>query len=72
MSRLPEHPDLNQARRQAKELLQAAKRGEGGALMRLAAEHTALADQHATQDRRRRLNGSRIGAAAHRWCPALL
>src|SRR5579871_4727074 len=42
MSRLPEHPDLNQARRQAKELLQAAKRGEGGALMRLAAVSAPL------------------------------
>lgn len=37
MSQLPEHPDLDQARRQAKELLRAANRGEPAALERLAA-----------------------------------
>lgn len=37
MSALPEHPDLDQARRQAKELLHAAQAGDGGALSRLAA-----------------------------------
>jgi hypothetical protein len=37
MSLLPEHPDLEQARRQAKELLHAAKAGEPAALGRLAA-----------------------------------
>jgi ankyrin repeat protein len=37
MSLLPEHPDLEQARRQAKELLHAAQRREPAALARLAA-----------------------------------
>ena len=37
MSGLPEHPDLDQARRQAKELLHAAQAGHAGALARLAA-----------------------------------
>ncbi|MGN6170520.1 MAG: ankyrin repeat domain-containing protein [Solirubrobacteraceae bacterium] len=37
MSVLPEHPDLDQARRQAKELLHAAQGGDAGALERLAA-----------------------------------
>jgi ankyrin repeat protein len=37
MSVLPEHPDLDQARRQAKELLRAARGGDRGALTRLAA-----------------------------------
>lgn len=37
MSVLPEHPDLQQARRQAKELLQAGRTGEAAALARLAA-----------------------------------
>ncbi|MGH2841991.1 MAG: ankyrin repeat domain-containing protein, partial [Solirubrobacteraceae bacterium] len=37
MSVLPEHPDLNQARRQAKELLRAARGGDAAALARLAA-----------------------------------
>lgn len=37
MSLLPEHPDLGQARRQAKELLHAAQRGDAGELSRLAA-----------------------------------
>jgi ankyrin repeat protein len=36
MSILPEHPDLGQARRQAKELLRAARSGDAGALARLA------------------------------------
>src|SRR5437764_10817032 len=35
MSLLPEHPDLEQARRQAKELLRAAKAGDPAALERL-------------------------------------
>ncbi|MCL2420207.1 MAG: ankyrin repeat domain-containing protein [Conexibacteraceae bacterium] len=34
---LPEHPDLGQARRRAKELLHAARAGDAGALRRLAA-----------------------------------
>lgn len=42
MSVLPEHPDLGQARRQAKELLQAAKDGEPAALDRLAAVSAPL------------------------------
>jgi ankyrin repeat protein len=37
MSLLPEHPDLDQARRQAKELLHEAQGGNGAALARLAA-----------------------------------
>jgi ankyrin repeat protein len=37
MSVLPEHPDLDQARRQAKQLLRAARAGDAGALERLAA-----------------------------------
>ena len=37
MSVLPEHPVLDQARRQAKELLRAARRGDARALARLAA-----------------------------------
>jgi ankyrin repeat protein len=36
MSLLPEHPDLGQARRQAKELLRAARDGDAAALARLA------------------------------------
>jgi hypothetical protein len=36
MSLLPEHPDLDQARRQAKELLHAAQGGDASALARLA------------------------------------
>ena len=42
MSVLPEHPDLGQARRQAKELLHAARGGDGGALARLAAVSAPL------------------------------
>jgi hypothetical protein len=42
MSVLPEHPDLDQARRRAKELLHAAQRGEVGALARLAAVSAPL------------------------------
>src|SRR2546429_193826 len=42
MSLLPEHPDLEQARRQAKELLHAAKDGEPAALDRLAAVSAPL------------------------------
>lgn len=42
MSFLPVHPDLEQARRQAKELLQAAKGGEPAALDRLAAVSAPL------------------------------
>jgi ankyrin repeat protein len=42
MSLLPEHPDLEQARRRAKELLQAAKVGEPAALDRLAAVSAPL------------------------------
>ncbi len=42
MSLLPEHPDLEQARRQAKELLRAAKAGEPAALDRLAAVSAPL------------------------------
>ncbi len=37
MSVLPEHPDLDQARRQAKELLHAAQDGDAGAVARFAA-----------------------------------
>jgi hypothetical protein len=37
MSVLPEHPDLDQARRQAKDLLHASQAGDAGALARLAA-----------------------------------
>lgn len=37
MSVLPDHPDLDQARRQAKELLRRAQAGDAGALARLAA-----------------------------------
>jgi hypothetical protein len=42
MSVLPEHPDLQQARRQAKELLQAGRTGEAAALARLAAVSAPL------------------------------
>lgn len=42
MSVLPDHPDLGQARRQAKELLQAARDGDAGALARLAAVSAPL------------------------------
>ncbi len=42
MSHLPEHPDLDQARRKAKELLHAAKRGEPAAVDRLAAVSAPL------------------------------
>jgi ankyrin repeat protein len=42
MSVLPEHPDLDQARRQAKELLRAARGGEARALSRLAAVSAPL------------------------------
>lgn len=42
MSFLPDHPDLDQARRQAKELLRAAKRGDPAALDRLAAVSAPL------------------------------
>ena len=42
MSVLPEHPDLDQARRQAKELLHAAQGGNTGALARLAAVSAPL------------------------------
>jgi hypothetical protein len=42
MSVLPEHPDLDQARRQAKELLRAARMGDAGALARLAAVSAPL------------------------------
>ena len=42
MSVLPEHPDLGQARRQAKELLHAARAGDAAALARLAAVSAPL------------------------------
>jgi ankyrin repeat protein len=42
MAVLPEHPDLDQARRQAKELLQAARAGDTAALARLAAVSAPL------------------------------
>lgn len=42
MSVLPEHPDLAQARRQAKELLHAAQGGDAGARARLAAVSAPL------------------------------
>lgn len=42
MSILPEHPDLDQARRQAKELLREAKDGDPGALTRLGAVSAPL------------------------------
>ena len=42
MSVLPEHPDLDQARRQAKELLHAAQGGDAAALARLAAVSAPL------------------------------
>ena len=42
MSLLPEHPDLEQARRRAKELLHAAKRGDRASLERLAAVSAPL------------------------------
>jgi ankyrin repeat protein len=42
MSSLPEHPDLEQARRQAKELLRAAQSADAGALERLAAVSAPL------------------------------
>jgi ankyrin repeat protein len=42
MSALPEHPDLEQARRQAKELLRAAQAGDGAALARIAAVSAPL------------------------------
>jgi Ankyrin repeats (3 copies)/Ankyrin repeat len=42
MSLLPEHPDLYQARRQAKELLRAARRDDAAALTRLAAVSAPL------------------------------
>jgi ankyrin repeat protein len=42
MSVLPEHPNLDQARRQAKELLRAARAGEPAALDRLAAVSAPL------------------------------
>src|SRR5579859_2290254 len=42
MSGLPEHPDLDQARRQAKELLRAARAGDAAALARLRAVSAPL------------------------------
>src|SRR5579884_3621371 len=42
MSVIPEHPDLGQARRQAKELLHAARSGDAGALARLEAVSAPL------------------------------
>jgi len=42
MSVLPEHPDLQQARRQAKELLHAAQSGDAAAIARLAAVSAPL------------------------------
>lgn len=42
MSELPEHPDLDQARRQAKELLRAAQRGDEASLARLRASSASL------------------------------
>jgi ankyrin repeat protein len=42
MSLPPEHPDLDQARRQAKQLLRAAQGGDAGALARLAAVSAPL------------------------------
>jgi ankyrin repeat protein len=42
MSVLPEHPDLDQARRQAKELLRAAQGGDAEALARLGAVSASL------------------------------
>jgi hypothetical protein len=42
MSVLPEHPDLDQARRQAKELLHAARAGDAAALARLEAPSAPL------------------------------
>lgn len=42
MSALPEHPDLSQARRRAKELLDQAQRGDAHALARLAAHAAPL------------------------------
>ena len=42
MSLLPEHPDLDQARRQAKELLHEAQGGDAGARARLAAVSAPL------------------------------
>src|SRR5271165_5602298 len=42
MSVLPEHPDVGQARRQAKELLHEAQAGEAGAMARLAAVSAPL------------------------------
>jgi hypothetical protein len=42
MSELPEHPDLDQARRQAKELLHAAQSGDARALSRLEAVSAPL------------------------------
>jgi ankyrin repeat protein len=42
MSLLPEHPDLDQARRRAKELLHAARAGDEAALARLAAVSAPL------------------------------
>ena len=42
MSVLPEHPDLDQARRRAKELLRAARAGDARALSRLAAVSAPL------------------------------
>jgi hypothetical protein len=42
MSVLPEHPDLGQVRRQAKQLLRAAKGGDAAALARLAAVSASL------------------------------
>lgn len=42
MSELPEHPDLDQARRQAKELLRAAQSGDEAALARLRAVSSPL------------------------------
>ncbi|MGH2844407.1 MAG: hypothetical protein ACRDKL_12635, partial [Solirubrobacteraceae bacterium] len=42
MSPLPEHPDLKQVRRQAKELLHEAREGDAGALARLEAVSAPL------------------------------
>src|SRR5205085_10645069 len=42
MSVLPEHPDLDQARRRAKELLRSARAGDSAALDRLAAVSAPL------------------------------
>jgi hypothetical protein len=63
MSVLPEHPDLRQARRQAKELLRAARDGDAQALVRLAAVSAPLTLAGAQLALARELGRAELGGA---------